>query len=310
MKDNLDLLRNIEVDIGITYELKVISINSVRIDNEIYGIFYNTPSKEFVDSISKEGVKNPIKVLEEGEHYRIIDGNKRVLGCMELRIREIPALIYSDTLTELEIIKIQIISNIRREKRDALWEGNIYFRYLKQTLGVDLIKEATNKLMWYRIKDGRCTSEDVSIINTLLSLAGKKSTKSIESRIRLLLLPTVILEALLSKEIGLTTAYTLAENVDDPSFDSVCQRIFRERLTALDVKKLFHPISPYSQCEKVIKKMSSILSEEFSELSSDELSNLQIELDNCLNLIKSSFRIEADQSLIDLGSDANAEQIQ
>lgn len=288
MQENTDLLRKGKATLDLEYETLNIRVNLIR-GEEINEISCSEPSKGFLALIEKEGIKIPIAVRKEGEHFRVIDGNKRVFAFKKLGIELIPARVYAENLSDLDIISIQIISNIFGEKRDAIWEGYIYLRYMVLTTGVDSIRKVIKLLMWYRLEDDRCTRDDVSKINTLLILAGKKSTKSIEARIRLLLLPDDIKEAVLSKQIGLTIGYALAENVEKPNFESVCQIILQNNLSVSEVKNLFNPIEPYSHCEKAIMKMSKVLTTHLEGLNKEEALNIKGKLDSVLDLLESSF---------------------
>jgi len=85
-------------------------------------------------SIKKHGVQVPISVYREGNHFRIIDGERRWRTCLKLNFEKIPAII-QDKLAPLENLLMMFNIHALREQWDL-------FTIAKSlTSIVDLFKE-------------------------------------------------------------------------------------------------------------------------------------------------------------------------
>jgi ParB family transcriptional regulator, chromosome partitioning protein len=71
--------------------------------------------KSLASSIKKSGVRNAIEVYKDGTYYRLISGERRVLGSILAGKEDIPARILATKPTLFDIRYLQWIENIERE---------------------------------------------------------------------------------------------------------------------------------------------------------------------------------------------------
>lgn len=68
--------------------------------------------EDLKNSIAEVGLLQPIIVIEDGEHYRLVAGARRLASCIRLGYETIPALVLSE---DASVRQVQIIENIQRE---------------------------------------------------------------------------------------------------------------------------------------------------------------------------------------------------
>ena len=77
--------------------------------------------QSIANSITAQGVINPIVVYKHGERYRLIAGERRTLASILAKKEDIPARILSAKPNQLKLSLLQWIENIEREDL-SLWE--------------------------------------------------------------------------------------------------------------------------------------------------------------------------------------------
>lgn len=85
--------------------------------------------KSLASSIKKTGVRNAIEVYKDGIDYRLISGERRVLGSILAGKEDIQARVIDVKPTEFDIRYLQWIENIEREDL-TLWERVLNVRQL------------------------------------------------------------------------------------------------------------------------------------------------------------------------------------
>ncbi|MFQ5641722.1 MAG: ParB/RepB/Spo0J family partition protein [bacterium] len=81
--------------------------------------------EELKQSISQNGVIQPITVREAASGYELIAGERRLRAVSELGLERIPAFIL-DVGTDEEMIELSLIENIQRENLNPVDEANGY----------------------------------------------------------------------------------------------------------------------------------------------------------------------------------------
>lgn len=77
--------------------------------------------QSMANSISRQGIINPIVVYKKGEKYRLVAGERRTLASLLAGKDDIQAKVLDEKPTELKLSLIQWIENIEREDL-TLWE--------------------------------------------------------------------------------------------------------------------------------------------------------------------------------------------
>jgi len=204
-------------------------------------------------SISKEGLLEPVIVLKEKDHYRLIAGHRRLLACKELNMQFIPCKIIDRKLSDAEILGIQLIENLQREDLDPIEESKAYLNFYKLHTGKDL-NSLINDLMLYKLSPERLDSNTVPIIGTLKEISGK-SISYLQNALLLLTLPENIQKAIKDGRLQVTAGYRLAYKREHPEFEKICEDILKaDSITVQDIERFFKVPKKSSQKSKQDKK--------------------------------------------------------
>lgn len=93
-------------------------------------IFKESALQELAESIAAHGLLQPLIVLKEGEHYRLIAGERRLRACKMAGLTAVPCI-----LTEKEpeeAAKLSLIENIQREDLSFFEEAAAYRKLMEQ----------------------------------------------------------------------------------------------------------------------------------------------------------------------------------
>jgi ParB family chromosome partitioning protein len=161
-------------------------------------------------SIKQKGLLQPIIVRAKEEYlYEIIAGNRRYQACKCLGWRRIACHIVE--LNDKEAFEISLIENVQRKTLTPLEEAHAFRRYVSD-------------FGWGGVSD--------------LSLRIGKSTSYITKRIKLLNLPSDILESIVSHRIGTSVAEELCSIKDKDKQSVLANLISDRRLSMRMTRKL------------------------------------------------------------------------
>ena len=73
---------------------------------------------ELARSIKESGVLQPVIVVSEGNHYRIVVGERRWRAAQKIGLRKIPSLIRS--MPKAQQLEISLVENLQREDLNPL----------------------------------------------------------------------------------------------------------------------------------------------------------------------------------------------
>lgn len=111
-----------------TYKSLTVPIDSIDLDDDAYTISIEGVSHPLLESIKTVGLINPpLLKKRQDQRYRIVCGRRRIWCCNELGWSEVSARIVSDTLSDLDCLKIAISDN--RSHRS--------FNLIEQSYGIE-----------------------------------------------------------------------------------------------------------------------------------------------------------------------------
>lgn len=96
-------------------------------------LFDPQPLQELADSIAAHGVLQPLVVVKEGEHYRLIAGERRLRASKLAGLKKVPCLLTEKSPEEAA--KLSLIENLQREDLTFFEEAAAY-RRLMETCGL------------------------------------------------------------------------------------------------------------------------------------------------------------------------------
>ncbi len=163
--------------------------------------------EELALSIKETGVIQPILVVPEEDHYKIIVGERRWRAAQAAGLKRVPVLIRN--IPKEQQLEISLIENIHREELNPLEIAMAYQR-LAQELNY--------------------TQQDIA------DKVGKDRT-SITNYLRLLKLPKEIQDSLAENKVSMGHARALL-SLEDPSLQvDLCRRIVRNGLSVREVER-------------------------------------------------------------------------
>lgn len=164
--------------------------------------------EELAQSIRESGVVQPVLVVPEEDHYKIIVGERRWRAAQKAGLKKIPVLIRR--IPEEKQLEISLIENIHREELNPLEIANAYQR-LTQELGY--------------------TQQE------LAEKVGKDRT-SVTNYLRLLKLPKEIQDNLVDKTISMGHARALLA-LEDPEVQlTAWHQVLEKNLSVRNTEKL------------------------------------------------------------------------
>lgn len=189
----------------------------------------NQPRKQFdedsllelADSIKLYGVLQPLLVLDKGNYYEIIAGERRWRAAKLAGIKEIPVLIKE--YTEREIVEISLIENIQREDLNPIEEAIAYKRLL----------------------------EDFNLKQDEIAERVAKSRTAVTNSIRLLKLDEKVQQMLIDEMISTGHARALLAITEPQEQVNLANQVFDEKLSVRETEKLIKKLlEPAKRVEK------------------------------------------------------------
>lgn len=184
--------------------------------------------QELADSIKIHGVFQPILVVNRGDYYMIVAGERRWRAAKLAGLKEVPVIIRD--YTDREIAEISLIENIQRTDLNPIEEAIAY---------KSLIDE-------YNLKQDEL-AERVS-----------KSRAAITNAMRLLKLSDEVQEMIVSEMISAGHARALLAVTNQKEQYELAQRVFDEKLSVRDIEKIVKAKDKPKTEKKVDKKQEAI----------------------------------------------------
>jgi ParB family transcriptional regulator, chromosome partitioning protein len=128
--------------------------------------------KELAASIKKHGVLQPIIVKKQDKGFELVAGERRLRAAKQAGLTQIPVT-FKDNLNDKQKLEIALIENIQREDLNVIEEAEAYKKLAEQ---YDLTQEEISK------RSG-------------------KSRSAIANKLRLLTLPSIVIDSIREKKI-------------------------------------------------------------------------------------------------------------
>lgn len=164
---------------------------------------------ELAQSIREKGILQPISVRKYGSGYQLIAGERRFRAAKQAGLEAVPALVL-DVGTDQEMMELSLIENIQRENLNPVEEAKAYRMLIDECF---------------------LTQEEVA------ERVGKDRS-TVANMLRLLALPSEVLNALQSGQISSGHARALLSLDDSELQVAICQQIIAQGLSVRRVETL------------------------------------------------------------------------
>lgn len=162
---------------------------------------------ELADSISKNGLIQPIVVRKHGIGYEIIAGERRYQASKKAGLAKVPVVVKN--VTDAEMFKLALLENIQRDDLNPIEEARGYRKLIAMN-GVKSIRELADLV--------------------------SKSPSSISNTIRLLKLPEEVQEMVADGTLGHTLARAILSIEDDEKRVAIAKKAVDEEMTTHEVE--------------------------------------------------------------------------
>jgi ParB family chromosome partitioning protein len=230
-EENKILNKGLDVLLGSNSSINQRSVKEIELSSISAGRFqprsnFNEQKlSELTDSIKNHGVLSPILVRELGlNKFEVIAGERRLRASKQAGLETIPCLI--DQKKDQDALESALIENLQREDLNAVEEARGYDR-LKREFGL--------------------TQEDVA-------KSTGKARSTIANSLRLLSLPTSILDMLASGQIEKGHAKILA-SMDAKKALKTAQAILKKNLSVKDLNSSSNQKNSSKKAAKKNKKI-------------------------------------------------------
>ena len=182
-----------------TRELLIDEISPNRFQPRKY--FDDDKLEELVNSISENGILQPVVVQKSETGYELVAGERRWRASKKAGLKKIPAMIRE--VSDTKALELAIIENIHRQDLNPIEEAEAYKRL----------------------------AEDFSLTQEMIAEKVGKSRAAIANILRLLNLSRNIQENLISGKLSMGHARALLGLDNTGQMEAMCQEILKQGLT-------------------------------------------------------------------------------
>ena len=125
--------------------VKQVSISKVEPNRDQPRKYFDEDAlQDLAESVKQHGILSPLLVVDRGDYYEIVAGERRWRAATIAGLKEVPVIVRD--LTEQEIVEISIIENLQREDLNEIEEANGYKRLMTEFhLTQDEVAEKVSK---------------------------------------------------------------------------------------------------------------------------------------------------------------------
>lgn len=184
-------------------KLLVVAAGQIKVSEQVRKRFDDDDITYLATSIAGVGLQQPVICSQDGDVYRLIDGERRFRACRLLGWTEIPVLVVESEADGAEAIARQLVCNLQRTDLDPIEKA-----------------EGIRELM----ERGSLTGEQVA---KQLGL----SAADVSRTLTILKLPASVLAKVASGEISADAAYQLSRVADPGEQAALASDVAGKRLT-------------------------------------------------------------------------------
>jgi ParB family chromosome partitioning protein len=176
--------------------------------NQPRKIFKEKELNELASSIKENGIIQPITVVESGDGFEIIAGERRFRAAKLVGLEMIPAII--KRVTKKESMVMSIVENIQRADLNCVEEGLAYFHLMNEF---------------------KLTQEEVA------KKVGKERS-TIANFLRILKLPKEVIFFLQKEQLSFGHAKILASLEDDEAIKRIANQVIEKNLSVRELEEI------------------------------------------------------------------------
>jgi len=195
--------------------------------------------KELAASIKAQGIIQPVLVRREGDHYRLIAGERRWRAAQLAGLKELPALVRE--ASDAEAFELALVENLQRTDLNPIEEAEGYRRLV----------------------------EEFALTQEQVSQKVGKDRSTVANALRLLQLPDAVKGLVASGAINMGHARALLGVPRIPEMVELAERIAAQKLSVRDTERLVKqakapapaqpPKKQSPEARKVVEELQRVL---------------------------------------------------
>jgi len=197
--------------------------------------------RQLTESIRQHGILEPILVRPtKGEKYELVAGERRFRAAQEVGLASVPVTIRE--LSDQDALQLALVENLQREDLNPVeeTEGTLQLLALRLQIPVldvpPLLYRMRNEVIG-NTNQNVLINSDAQAVQAVFTELGTISWESFAaSRLPLLRLPPVVLEALRSGKLAYTKAQAIARIKDDAQRKQVLEEAIAQNLSLTEIK--------------------------------------------------------------------------
>lgn len=218
--------------------VKKVSVGDILVNEQQPRIYFNEEKiKELSDSIREHGVIQPLTVIQKGQHYELIAGERRLRASKKAGLTKVPVIIRKDNLDDQKKLELALIENIQRHDLNLIEEAKAY-----------------NKL-----------AEEFNLSQEEIAKKSGKSRSVVANRIRLMKLPVEVQKGLIEGQITEGHAKVILGIENSEKQRALYDLILSQKMTVRDAERKINDFSIGG-----IKSRTSLRHEKSSQIKSLE----------------------------------------
>ena len=214
-----------------------------------------------IESVSNEGILQPLLVRPVGNKYELVAGERRYRAAKECSLRKVPVTIRE--ISDTQAIQYALTENLQREDLNPVeeTEGILDLLALKLSTDREGVIFLLNKLS--KAKRGMTADYDVrssekQILAEVFASIGKMSPESFRThRLPLLNLPSDILNALRAGEIEYTKAREIAKVESESERMDLLSDVLEYNLSVNQIRAKVRDLQPPSAGMELQKQLET-----------------------------------------------------
>lgn len=171
-------------------------------------VFDEAKLKELADSIKAQGLIQPVLVRKDGDHYKLIAGERRWRAAQLAGLQELPAIVRE--ASDAEAFELALVENLQRADLNPIEEAEGYRRLMEEF---------------------KLTQEEVS------QRVGKERS-SVANALRLLGLPEEVKQMVAAGELSMGHARALLGVPRLPEMVGLAERVAAQKLSVRETEQL------------------------------------------------------------------------
>jgi len=113
--------------------LSKITISDLNVRKNLDAGHEDSTLEDLAESIRENGLLNPVTVIQKGDLYELVVGQRRFLACQSIGLKTIPAIIRDD-ISDADGVTLSLIENVHRADMHPIDKGRA-FQNLYDTYG-------------------------------------------------------------------------------------------------------------------------------------------------------------------------------